>query len=846
MDFAKKHPATILGLVATLLMLGCSFIGIDFLDILELKFYDFRMAVASGQSETDKIVIVDIDDDSIEKLGRWPWPRSLIADAIRKINQGHPRVIGLNIIYSEPEESKGLSELKQLESLFSQTLLMNTGDEGLQFLDAINASLFRLDSDNKLTEALAAAENVVLPVFFKNTVVQADDSKEPPPILVEQSIRNVKINEGATAPLADQIILPIPKFLNSAKGIGHINFSCDMDGTTRREQLLFDYQGLYIPSYTLKLAALYMNLTPNDIWAEIGTAVHIGAVSIPVTLNSELLVSFKGPRGSFKRYSFFDVYNDKIAQSVFNNKLVLISTSAAGIMNPLAAPTDPSLPIGEFTANTIWTVLNQNFIRQPSWAATAELLGIVIIGMLVSLLLPRLKALTAGLGFLGVLVLLVGGSIYLFAAKGLWLQISYPAVLLVIGYIGGVSINYFMTETRKDEVEGESAETNRMLGVSFQSQGMLDMAFDKFRRVPVNDEVKDLLYNLALDFERKRQFNKAASVYEYIEQHDSSYKDASDRKKKLIQASDTMVFGNGFLGSGKEDSLVSEGADIRPTLGRYEVTRQLGKGAMGVVYMGQDPRINRTTAIKTFRFTDEFEPDEIDELKKKFFREAESAGTLSHPNIVTIYDAGEEQDLAYIAMEYLEGGDLQKYTKKSKLMPIRKVIGYMADIAAALDYAHAQGIVHRDIKPANIMLLKSGLVKITDFGIARITASSQTRTGVVKGTPYYMSPEQISGKKVDGRSDIFSLGTMMYQLLTGHVPFDGDSPAALMHQILDVPHPDPRKYNPKIPKLLVMIINKALEKDYEKRYQKASQMASHLKQLGDKIDNMASQKKKNS
>ena len=194
-------------------------------------------------------------------------------------------------------------------------------------------------------------------------------------------------------------------------------------------------------------------------------------------------------------------------------------------------------------------------------------------------------------------------------------------------------------------------------------------------------------------------------------------------------------------------------------------------------------------------------------------------------------------------MEFLEGEDLEKHTQKDNLLPMRKVIDYTADIADALAYAHEKGIVHRDIKPANIMLLKSGVVKITDFGIARITATSQTQTGVVKGTPFYMSPEQFSGEKVDGRSDIFSLGVMLFQLLTGELPFQGDSPPALMHCIINKPHPDPKKINPKIVKPLVSIIDKTLEKDREKRYQKASLMASHLRALGKKIDAVAVQKK---
>lgn len=846
MDIVKKYPAIILGLVITALFLGAYAARPALLETLEYRFYDawmtYRNAPETAGTE-ERIVLIDIDDESIEELGQWPWSRATIARMVAKLSERSPRLIGLNIIYSEPEESAGLQQIRTLmETLRRQ-------GASADIVRTMETALAEMDNDTKLAEALSAAGNVVLPVFLRESRTVEAGSKAQDPTLRSHAITTL---DGDTDGLAraDRIRTPIPALFETATGIGHVNVTADVDGKVRREILLYPYRDIFIPSFALQLAAEYLNIPENQIDATVGHALQLGGtVELPLTDKAEMLVSFRANANAFRRFSFVDVFRDKIPPDnlsrAVNDAIVIITPAAPGIMNPFPTPTANRTNPGEFTAHTVWTILNQQFIRQPSWNRSAGFLMILAIGALITLILPRLKAMLAGLLFLVAGAALLGLSFYLFTANGLWVGILYPFLALVIGYIGVVTINFFVTESGKEKVEGESAETNRMLGLSFQSQGMLDMAFDKLRKVPVDEEMKDILFTLGQDYERKRQFNKAASVYEYIEKHDPDYKKVGERRQKLLQASESMVWGDGYLGGGSTsgDDLMTTSGGTRPTLGRYEIVKQLGKGAMGVVYLGQDPRINRTTAIKTFKFSDDFEPDEAEKMKQKFFREAESAGNLNHPNIVGIYDAGDEHDLAYIAMEFLDGEDFQKYTKKKNLLPIRKVMDYVADIADGLDYAHAKGIVHRDIKPANIMLLSSGIVKITDFGIARITASSQTQTGVVKGTPHYMSPEQISGKKVDGRSDIFSLGTMLFQLTTGELPFRGDSPAALMHQIMNVRHPDPRKINPKIVKPLATIIDKAMEKDRNKRYQRASHLSKHLRTLGEKIDAIVAQKK---
>jgi len=270
---------------------------------------------------------------------------------------------------------------------------------------------------------------------------------------------------------------------------------------------------------------------------------------------------------------------------------------------------------------------------------------------------------------------------------------------------------------------------------------------------------------------------------------------------------------------------------------------ELGKGAMGTVYKGRDPKINRLLAIKTIRFSDEFEENQLQEIKERFFREAELAGKLSHPGIVAIYDVGEDYDLTYMAMEFLDGEDLEKYCRKESLLPFRKVLDIIAETADALEYAHNNGVIHRDIKPANIMLLKNKRIKVTDFGIAKSMSSSKTRSGIILGTPNYMSPEQIMARKIDARSDIFSLGVVFFQLLTGELPFKGDNLNSLFYQITQAMHPSPRKINPRVIRPCEQIIDKVLAKNPEHRFQRAKNLAKYLRILAYKIDTMKAQQK---
>jgi serine/threonine-protein kinase len=266
-----------------------------------------------------------------------------------------------------------------------------------------------------------------------------------------------------------------------------------------------------------------------------------------------------------------------------------------------------------------------------------------------------------------------------------------------------------------------------------------------------------------------------------------------------------------------------------PKLGRYLIQSELGRGAMGVVYKATDTVLERVVAVKTVNMA--LERDGAERYEARFYQEARAAGGLNHPNIVTVYDVGKAGDVAYMAMEFIEGDELRTLIGEGRPLPVSQAVSIAAQVAEGLAYAHQHGVVHRDIKPANIMVTRASPVKITDFGIARMRASGDlTQTGMMLGSPKYMSPEQVIGKRADHRSDIFSLGVILYEMLTGSTPFNGDNVTALMYQIVNFAPPAPSTTNAAIPELLDYIVAKMLAKALEERYQSADDLARDLRE----------------
>jgi serine/threonine-protein kinase len=379
------------------------------------------------------------------------------------------------------------------------------------------------------------------------------------------------------------------------------------------------------------------------------------------------------------------------------------------------------------------------------------------------------------------------------------------------------------------------------------------------RRKPSGTVLGDL-YTLGTQLESRGRATQATAVFRHLARIDNTYKDVSTRLKRLMDtdrakpkappspapgpspslstAPAAAAAGRGLAGqecATPVSATAAEGPELQ-RLGRYNLEREIGRGAMGIVYLGRDTAINRSVAIKAIPLASEFSDAELVEARARFFREAETAGRLNHPNIVTIYDVGEERGLAYIAMEYLKGRHLSDHATPNNLLEPRKVLEVIARTAEALGFAHKQQVVHRDIKPANLMYdAGTDILKITDFGIARLTGAGSTRTGIVLGTPSFMSPEQLEGRNVTGHSDLFSLGVSLFQLLTGQLPFTADSMTGLMQQIAEVPHPPLRAFRPDLPECVEVIIDRALAKNPDARFDSGAQMAAALNDCRSRI-----------
>ncbi len=413
----------------------------------------------------------------------------------------------------------------------------------------------------------------------------------------------------------------------------------------------------------------------------------------------------------------------------------------------------------------------------------------------------------------GPLILLLASSTA-FASAGAWIPIAGPALLLLITGTGALTMGHRQPLL----AAGPPSETEAAR--DYLSRGELIDAWHAYREMPPTTSVLPEFYELGDQLARAGYPELAADTFLRVARVDPEFRDIAAR----------------LVSTGRPDAFADNEArdllrkEMPGHLGRYQLLEPIGQGATGRVYLAKDPRINRLVAIKLIDLALERDAIEAADAAERFSREAETTGRLSHPNIVTIHDMGESDGRAYIAMEYLKGDHLSRFTQPETLLPPALVLKLGAQMADALDYAHSQNVIHRDIKPGNIMYDSvSGDLKITDFGIARLIDVNRTRTGVVLGTPSFMAPEQIEGGNVKGYTDLFALGVSLYELLTGQLPFRGNSMTKLMFVIANEPHTPMSAVRPDLPVELDTVIDTALSKDPTQRYQRGGDMADALR-----------------
>ena len=710
----------ILGLVLTFLMASLFFLPLEFFDSAQNKLYDLSLKIRGPLPIPKGIAIVAIDDASVAQIGRWPWPRTKIAALINRLFEAEAKLIAFDIIFL-PAEAERVA-----------------------------------GNDHLLGEATKRAGNILYPFYFTLGKSKREGEKaEVPPQIMNASILlfdDPKKFSEFPPPSGQEVFAPLPEICQGAKAIGHINILPDTDGKVRWNPLIVEYAGQYFPSFSLQIAASAMRLTRGDITVHVGQAIRLGKKIIPTNPQGMMLINYYGGNQTFPYHSSAEVLSGKTSAKTFKGKIVLVGVTAAGISagahDLVATPFSNKFPGVEKHAHEVAAILQGRFISRPSWAPFGEFGLVLMIGLLLTFLLPKLRP-AFQLVFSLALLLTLGGLMIGAIFQGIWIKIFFPGMLVVLQYI-------LATARRTPLVKMELAP--------------------------------EVEYPLAVG----REGVEPAEA---------------DRTVRL------------------------EVGGLPQKIGRYEILGKLGHGAMGVVYKARDPIIDRLVAIKTIRFDRLYEDQEVQNLRERFFKEARAAGKLTHPNIVTVFDVGEDGGLSYMAMEYVEGESLSRYTSQEHLLPVEEVLAIIIEAAEALDFAHQRGIVHRDVKAANIMRTPGSQVKVMDFGIAKLPTSTLTQTGSILGTPSYMSPEQINGQAIDGRSDLFSLGCVLFELLTGSKPFKGETLSALIYQITQgVPIP-PSRQNPVVPLACDEILGKALAKAPHDRYQSGKDMAGALRKV---------------
>ncbi|MFQ5547245.1 MAG: protein kinase [Woeseia sp.] len=610
---------------------------------------------------------------------------------------------------------------------------------------------------------------------FKNQDVKRIILPSPPDISMSGEL------PGWAATLSSGVPVYVPRhhrLAGVASKTGFFSITTDSDGVFRRSGLWRFEGGEMSPSLPLAVALDH---------PDAGTDPRISGADDAIYLSNYQPVP---------RLTARDVLAGDIRAGEYAGATVMIDASPPIVAAAAILPSGQFVTESEITAALLANIEQSRSVIAPPWVAAMEWLAPALLAIVAVLFLPgRSRRDIVTMTAITVVSLVLIESLLLGVLR-VRLDLGRPIFI----FLGVAILSWWLAGA----VKKASVHAFKR-GMDFLAAGRLEPAFAEFRRCEPDESLATVMYKLSLAFEEQAKPERAEAVLEWMKRtHD---------------------------GPTGNSSLSMRGNNGTPQrLGRYVIERKLGKGAMGAVYLAKDPRINRPVALKVIPIEKEFEDEELEEARLRFFREAESAGRLTHPNIITVYDAGEDKHLAYIAMEYLQGVAMTKYTDPKNLLAPRKALELCARTADALDYAHNQGVIHRDIKPANLLYnLRDDSLKISDFGVARLTDNTRTKTGIVLGTPMYMSPEQLNAEDLTGHSDIFSLGVTLYELLTGEVPFRATNIAVLMTKITTEDPAPVSNRRAGIPPSADSVLAKALAKRPQNRFLSGGEMAIALR-----------------
>ncbi|UCD62585.1 MAG: protein kinase [Candidatus Zixiibacteriota bacterium] len=804
------------------ILVGLLFLnGFAPLEGLQRAVDDLLCGMTAPEGAGSNVVFVSIDARAQNEYGQWPWDYDLIADLLAAAATGEPKAIMLDFVLAEDAEQ-----------------------DSAGFTDILAGQLSWID-------------NVVMPYDVALATFRDNKTFALKPLFdFSVSVENrLGIMEEESSLQVRKVFLPADKVLASDPYLGYDYTMPDPDRVLRHESLIMNYGGYYYPSLALLAAAVYLEVPPEEIKVVEKTEISLGSkVTIPTNDRSEFFIRF-AQRGAFRRYSAADILAEGFNLKQLAGKLVVVDFEDYSSTPLFRTPVHEQLSKSIVKATVAENIINNNILTVKNDLVLLGLLIIFVLGGACAFAMPQVS-LTYRLVILGgALVILANANYFLFSSFG---------VIVNTVYFGTELVLFMLTAPLLDSqlitgVVEESKRTMRRSGVprvEFEAEPAGDPHEGAVRELkesstsPENQETtaisgKHEMYpedHQAIDIDSdsgavtadEPESDEPKASEETPEAESAETIIASADEGAIISPDETIApTDSGEIGQPGDTGEVTAGTGGAKIthLGRYQITGTLGKGAMGHVYKGIDPAINRPVALKTIRLDFVNDPDEMADLKERLFREAQAAGKLSHPNIVTIYDVGSEGHLQYIAMEYLEGQTLDDMIKKKTKFNYKIIAQIIIQICNALEYAHEQGIVHRDIKPANIMVLKDYRVKVMDYGIARIDSNSMTKTGIAMGTPNYISPEQLKGQPVDQRADIFSLGVVFYEMLLGRRPFKGENLTSLIYSTINHEPMKPSNVNPQIPLLFDHIIERALRKNPAERYQRAKEMISDLSEF---------------